>query len=69
MHVTKSAILCNGVVCVYTYMYTFSKLNGGDILKLKQKQKVTRLSVMAFIASRYLLLYLESIHTIVLRYE
>lgn len=32
MHVTKSAILCNGVVCVYTYMYTFSKLNGGDIL-------------------------------------
>lgn len=69
MHVTRSASLCNSVVCIYTYMYTFSKLNGGNILKLKQKQKVTKFSVMALVTSCYLLLYLGLIHTIVLRYE
>jgi len=48
MHVTRSAILSISGVCMYVCTYIYSKLNGGDILKLQQKQKINKLSVMAF---------------------
>ena len=60
MHVTRSAILSISGVCmyvcvhIYIYIYIYSELNG-DILKLQQKQKINKFSVMAFTAWCYLL--------------